>query len=86
MTDESEIPSKQAFSQAALPVINPLASRMRVTTVASRVGVQERAEVPFVQGIVASAMLSFSAMVRPLSWVEVGLVLLTVTCRCQLVM
>ena len=73
------MPSKQAFSQAALPVIKPLASRIRVTTVASSLGVQKRAAVPFVQGTVASAMLSFKAIVRPLSSVEMGLVLLTVT-------
>ena len=79
MRELSDIPSKQAFSQVALPVMRPESSRMRVTTVALIVGVQSSAAVPLVQVIVARAILSFSAIVRPTSSLDVGVVDFTVT-------
>lgn len=75
------MPSKQAFSHAAFPLMRPPASRMRVTTVASIWGVHETSKVPFVHGMPATAMLSLIVMVRPSSSEESGLVLWTVSCE-----
>jgi hypothetical protein len=64
---------RERFSQTALPVIVPLAARIRVTIVASVVGVQSvNVSVPRRQGTPATQMLSFRHRVFVASAVEVG--------------
>lgn len=57
----------------------PPASMTRVATVASTFGVQSTIDVPFVHGTPARAILSFNAIVRPLSKSLVGAAALAVT-------
>lgn len=59
MAAEPDTPQRQRSSHTALPVISPPASRMRVTTVASVIGVQSLMTlVPSRHGTPLSAMLS----------------------------
>jgi hypothetical protein len=58
---EHDTPQRQRSSHTALPVISPPASRMRVTTVASVLGVQFLMTlVPSRHGTPLSAMLSLA--------------------------
>jgi hypothetical protein len=58
VAEEQDTPQRQRSSQTALPVISPPASRMRVTTVASVLGVQSlMTVVPSRHGTHLSAML-----------------------------
>jgi hypothetical protein len=56
---ETDTPQRDKFSHTALPSMMPPASRMRVTTVASVLGVQsEKISVPIRQGTPLRATLS----------------------------
>lgn len=76
--DVSEDGSMHAASQAALPMMIPPASMIRVATVASYVGTQgsSKGSSPLRQRILANAILSFKATRLPSSSEEVGDVLL----------
>jgi len=74
---------KQLFSQAAFPVISPPASKILVTSVASTLGTQSTAPVPFVHCTPARAMLSFNVTVMPSNSLLTGLVDLTVAFQAQ---
>jgi hypothetical protein len=61
-------PERQKNSQCALPAMVPPASSTRRATVASISGTKPSSvEEPFIIGTPASAMLSFSTTLRPLS-------------------
>lgn len=64
---------RERFSQTAFPVMVPLASRMRVTIVASVCGVQGFiVDVPSRHGMLATQMLSFRQRVLLRSVLVVG--------------